>query len=243
MADASAPDTAVSAALDDLDPFALLDVESARVDRFFSALRGDGWSRPTRCAGWTVRDLLGHLAAVEEYDLACLDDRLDELFTRAQAAEVEELDDFNAWGVRERAHLPAADLLDRWRADNAEFRRRMRERGRGGTLTTSVGPYPVGLQAFHLACEYATHADDLDAPVRPEEEPGRTRWRARFTRFALRENECPVSVTPAGMENIVRCGDEVFVLTDAELVAAGVRRLPAAHPLPPHVRDALTCLA
>jgi hypothetical protein len=32
-----------------------------------------GWKQASRCAGWTVRDVLGHLAAGEDYHQACLD--------------------------------------------------------------------------------------------------------------------------------------------------------------------------
>jgi mycothiol maleylpyruvate isomerase-like protein len=42
-----------------LDPFALLDGEAERLDAFFSGLGESGWTRASRCAGWTVRDVLG----------------------------------------------------------------------------------------------------------------------------------------------------------------------------------------
>jgi mycothiol maleylpyruvate isomerase-like protein len=47
-----------------LDPFALLDGEAERLDAFFSGLGESGWNRASRCAGWTVRDVLGHLTLV-----------------------------------------------------------------------------------------------------------------------------------------------------------------------------------
>jgi len=56
-----------------LDPFALLDTEAGRLDAFLSGLGESGWKRASRCAGWTVRDVLGHLAAGEDYHRACLD--------------------------------------------------------------------------------------------------------------------------------------------------------------------------
>jgi len=56
-----------------LDPFALLDAEAGRLDAFLSGLGESGWKRASRCAGWTVRDVLGHLAAGEDYHRACLD--------------------------------------------------------------------------------------------------------------------------------------------------------------------------
>ncbi|HUF84686.1 MAG TPA: maleylpyruvate isomerase N-terminal domain-containing protein, partial [Acidimicrobiia bacterium] len=60
-----------------LDPYELLAAEGDRLAPFFSTLPEDGWARPTRCEGWSVRDMLAHLAATEQYHRACLDDALD----------------------------------------------------------------------------------------------------------------------------------------------------------------------
>ena len=37
------------------------------------ARRWSTWSAPSRCEGWSVRDVLAHLAATEVYFRACLD--------------------------------------------------------------------------------------------------------------------------------------------------------------------------
>jgi len=235
------------ALLDGLDPFDLMDVESVRLDAFFSSLDAQDvpadWTAPTRCSDWTVRDMLGHLAGMEEYNRAGLDNRVGELFERASAAGADGMDGFNAWGVRVRADVPAADLLARWRADNADYRRRMRERGRDGTLDTTVGPYPAFLQAFYLAVEYATHADDVGVPVDASEAAGRARWRALFTRFALGEQERPVSLAAGNGVWEISAGADVVELSDSELAEAGVRRLPMDHPLPGALSDLLACCA
>ena len=47
--------------LQGLDPYELMEAEAARLDRFFSGLDDATWSRPSRCAGWSVRDVLAHL--------------------------------------------------------------------------------------------------------------------------------------------------------------------------------------
>jgi uncharacterized protein (TIGR03083 family) len=233
--------------LEGLDPFDLMDVESERLDAYFSWLDAQGtpadWRAPTRCEDWTVRDLLGHLAALEEYNRAGLDNRVAELFDRAGAEGARGLDGVNAWGVRARAHIGTEELLARWRADNADYRRRMRERGRDGTLDTTVGQYPVFLQAFYLAVEYATHADDVRAPVDGSEAAGRARWRALFTRFALGEQERPVTLARGDGVWEVSAGVDVAELSDVELAEAGVARLPADHPLPARLRELLACCA
>jgi len=227
--------------LDDLNPFDLLDLESARLDMFMSSLPEDAWYGPTRCAGWTVRDLLAHLSGIEEYNHACLDDGVEELLGRAQATGVADMDAFNAWGVDLRRRVPTRDLLKRWRDDNAAWRRHLRMRGRDGRLTTADGWYPVGLYTFYMASEYATHADDIRAPVGSDERADRTAWRYRFTRYALEENERPVRIESRGGANLVVVGERQVVLTDEDVVEGAVGRLRGE--IPDRVLAALVCLA
>lgn len=232
-----------SVTLEDLDPFAIFDAEAARLDAFFSGLDSHGWRRPSRCATWSVRDVLGHLAGEELYNHACLDDDLQSLFDLLEKEGINTMDGFNDWSVRARRGRPVAEVLDEWRTKNGETRRRMRELGRSATLPTMAGPYPVGLQTFHYCSEYATHADDVAVPVDPAEEPGRTGWRARFGRFTLEESAAPVRITEVDDGYRVDFGDETAELSAADFVAATTGRLPDDHPLDPHLREALQVLA
>ncbi len=229
------------AALDDLSPFDLFDAEAERLDRFFSSLDGDGWIRPSLCAGWTVRDVLAHLAGEEAYNHACLDDDLKGLSARLDEEGVSGLSDFNDWTVRTRRDLPVAEVLDEWRTRNGDTRRRMRELGRDATLPTMAGPYPVGDQAFHYSSEYATHADDVGVPG--ADAPDRVAWRVRVGLFALAEQDSTAEIEREGRDYAVRAGRVRATLTPPEFVAATVGRLPGDHPLPAHLRDALRCLA
>jgi uncharacterized protein (TIGR03083 family) len=227
-----------------LDPFDILDAEAARLDAHFGALPPDGWDRPSGCAGWSVRDVLAHLAGEERYNHACLDGDLDG-FRRELVDAGAEPGSFNEWCVRQRRGRPVGEVLDEWREASARTRRDMRARGAEATLETMAGPYPVGLQAFHYASEYATHADDVDAPVSGEEEPSRTHWRQRFGRFVLRERDTPVYVhesEPDGRIHVELDG-VTAELSPAEFVSATVGRLDPQHPLEPLLREALRCLA
>ncbi|MGH3381914.1 MAG: maleylpyruvate isomerase family mycothiol-dependent enzyme [Actinoallomurus sp.] len=229
-------------ALDDLDPFAIFDAEAERLDRFFAGLDDAAWLRPSRCAGWAVRDLLAHLAGQEIYNRACLDDDLEGLSARMKREGIDSSEDFNAWTVRTRRDRPVADVLAEWRTENGETRRRTRTLGRSATLPTMSGPYPVDLQVFHYASEYATHADDVDVPDAGT--PSRVRWRARVGRFALVERAAPVAVDQDGDgDYAVSTAGARTTLTPGEFVAATVGRLPDGHPLDPRLREALRCLA
>jgi uncharacterized protein (TIGR03083 family) len=232
----------VGMGLDDLDPFAIFDAEAERLDRFFAGLDDAAWLRPSRCEGWTVRDVLAHLAGQETYNHACLDDDLEGLSARMEGEGTTSLDAFNDMTVRTRRDRPVADVLEEWRRKNGDTRRRLRTLGRDATLPTMSGPYPVGLQVFHYASEYATHADDVGVPE--ANTPSRLRWRARVSRFALAESAAPVAVEQGGDgDYAVSTAGAQATLTPQEFVAATVGRLPDSHPLDPRLREALRCLA
>ena len=217
-----------------------MDREAGRIERFYAELDDAGWSAPTRCSEWNRRQLLAHLASVDDYTRAGLDGALAELFARSGASEI---DGFNAWGVRERAALSPAELLAAWRDAAADIRRRLRERGLDGTLDTSVGAYPVGRQAYYLASELAVHADDAGVPVDDAERPGRTAWRARFARLALAEAASGVTVEDVPGRLLVGLDGEAVALDEEDFVAAASGRLREDHPLPAKLRSALVVLA
>lgn len=227
----------------DLDPFGLLDTESDRVASFFAAIDEAGWSRPTRCEGWRVRELLSHLAGVETYHLACLDDSIAELFEDASKAGVTDVHSFNAWAVQIRGERPRKEVIDEWRTKNGEVRRRMRDLGRDGSMSSSVGPYPAGLMAFHVASEYATHADDMAIEIAPAERASRTAWRKKVSRFAIEETEKPVEIEERDGEVVVRLDEKEALLNDDELVEAVTARLPDDHPIDAELREKLISLA
>lgn len=235
---------ALPAELQGLDPFALLDAESLRLERFFAGLDAGAWERPTRCEGWRVRDLLAHLAGGEEYNHACLAGDPQAFVAPLLEQGLQGLDEMNDWMVRQREDLPVAQVLDEWRAASAETRAGLRALGVDGTLETMVGPYPAGLQAFHLAMEAATHADDAGVPVAGDEEPDRTAWRARVVRWGLRhEHEPPVEVAAGDGVNRLELDGQTLSLSDAELVEAAVARLPGDHELPAAAREQLRTFA
>ncbi|GAA3609945.1 hypothetical protein GCM10022419_113730 [Nonomuraea rosea] len=229
--------------LRDFDPFDIFDTEAARLDRFFSGLDEAGWQRPSRCAGWSVRDVLGHLAGEELYNHACLDGTVHELLDRLAAEGVTGFNDFNEWSVRERRDRPVEEVLEEWRTQNGETRRRMRALGRDGTLDTMAGPYPVGLQAFHYDSEYATHGDDVGAPVAEDEADDRTLWRVVVGRFVLAEQEAKVQVEQTAEQVWVAVDGVSAALSYPEFVEATVGRLPDSHGLDPRIVSALRCLA
>jgi uncharacterized protein (TIGR03083 family) len=207
-----------------LDPFSILDREAGHLDAFFSTLSADGWLRPTRCDKWTVADLLRHLAASEDYHKACLDGTVAALLTHFGERGTTDLDSANALGVADLVDRPTGELLLQWRTANFESRRRFRERG-DGTVDTSIGEYPCRWQAFHVASELATHADDVGVPLAVDEISERRTWRVRFSRFALGEAKPDLSIQTVNALTIVGAASIELQLNADELIEAVADRL------------------
>ena len=130
-----------AAALAGLNSFGIFDVEADRLDHFFAGLDAVGWARPSRCDGWSVQDVLAHLAGAELYNHACLNGDLDGFRGMLRAAGIAGgYHEFNEWCVRQRRGLPVAEVLAEWREANAETRQRLTGLGRDAPLLTAAGP-------------------------------------------------------------------------------------------------------
>lgn len=227
--------------LEGLDPYELFDAEAARLETFMRTLHGAQWDAPSRCDGWTVRDLLGHLAASEQYHAACLDGRVPDFLKEMGERGAIDLETANAIGIADFAGLAASEVISAWTAADADTRRRLRAAD-GTDIDSSVGPYPARWQAFHVASELATHADDIGLPVDPAEASARTAWRARFSRFAVHEVHPEVEFEVSEGRTIVRAGGAQVEIDDDTLVEAAAARLPAGHALDPEIREALNTM-
>jgi uncharacterized protein (TIGR03083 family) len=222
-----------------LDPYDLMAGESARIDRFFSGLTESDWQQPTRCEGWRVRDVLAHLAASEDYNRACLDGSVQQFLADLGAKGATDLATANDIGIREfDGHTPQ-QILDVWRTKSSTNRDAFRARD-GGAVDSTVGEYPARWQAFHLAFELATHADDVAVPVTSDEATNRNAWQASFGRFALKELKPDIAIDARSGRTHVRTGDVDIDLTDDEFVQAVAARLPDDSPLDEQTAAALS---
>ena len=228
--------------LAEINPYDLMESEAARLEFYFGSLKGDDWDAPSACEGWSVKDVLAHLAGGEEYNRACLTDSVAAMFESYGARGATDVNSFNALGVSDRKDKSPADLLDEFQRENGDTRSEMRRRD-GEDMPTAVGAYPVRWQAWHLASELATHADDIGVPTtHKREEETRRDWRARFARFALAEAKPDVEVQLLDDGTWVRANGVEATLTDDQLIDAVNARLPADSPVNPTLREALAAL-
>ena len=84
-----------------LDPYDLMEAEAARLDRFFVGLDTNDWARPSRCAGWSVRDVLAHLLSSEQYNRASLDGTVADFIASVGARGASDIESLNQLGIRD----------------------------------------------------------------------------------------------------------------------------------------------
>ena len=186
-----------------------------------------------------MRDLLAHLLSSEQYNAACLDGSVSDFLASLGARGATDLQSANELGIRDLDDRDPAQLVEEWRVANAQTRRDFRERD-GGDIDSSVGPYPARWQAFHLAFELATHADDAGVPVAPSESAARTAWQAHFGRFALKELNADLDIK-AGDGTTLVAGDGLDVeLPDDQFVQAVAARMGDDGPLDAEQRALLS---
>lgn len=225
--------------LTDLDPVDLMAAEAARIEAYVPTLSDAQLAQPSRCEGWSVRDVVAHLAASEEYHRACLDGRVAEYLTEVLSRGATDVAQFNALGIAEFDGVAVDEVLRRFVEDDADTRRRYRVLG-DGEVDTTVGMYPARWQAFHLASELATHADDIAVPVAEGDAEARRQWRTRFSVASLEEFASDLEVEHTeGRTRVTGRGVDVE-LDDDELVDAVAGR--AAPDLPADARAALSTM-
>jgi uncharacterized protein (TIGR03083 family) len=216
--------------LQGLDPYDLMGVEAGRIEKHLAGLDASAWARPSRCDGWSVRDVLAHLLASESYNTACLDGTVADLLVSWGARGATDLDSANEMGIRDHDDESTGQLLDEWSAAVAKTREGFRARD-GGDVDSSVGAYPARWQAFHLAFELAVHADDVGVPVAKGEAVGRDAWQAQFGRFALKELNKDLEIKAGNGTTQVRGDGLDMELPDAVFVQAVAARLGDDSPL------------
>jgi len=200
------PPTASASQLDprSANPFPVYDREISRLRAHLRSLKSAQWSVRSHCRGWSVKDIVAHLSTDEVYNQACLDGTLRQLpFSGG-------LNGWNGRGVRIRRGMSPLETLQEWDARQERVRRAWGAIGVSGRIPTSVGPYPLRLQVWHLAQEYAIHADDIEVPMSARDRQAQLRWRAAFGLFAAVEYGEPVDAQlDANRVRVRRAGREI----------------------------------
>jgi hypothetical protein len=157
---------------------------------------------------------VAHLSTDEVYNQACLDDSLDRLPSASGG-----LTGWNARGVRVRRAMPPLEVLQEWEARQERVRRAWGALGLNARIETSAGPYPLRLEIWHLAREYAIHADDIEVPMTARERQAQLRWRVAFGLFAAHEEGEVVDAVVDGGHVRLRRGQREYDLDFETFIA------------------------
>jgi uncharacterized protein (TIGR03084 family) len=136
-----------------------LALEYQRLDAIFGGLTGAQWSAPSGAPGWTVRDVVVHLAVSEEGVSRTLQEPSNEWHVRDRPLD-ESMDE----EVRSNAAEPAA-VLARWRAATSASLSALASADPDVPVRWAAAPLrPLTLATTRLA-EHWAHALDICDPL------------------------------------------------------------------------------
>jgi len=143
-----------------------LATQHAELDALLAGLGDAGWNAPTRCPGWTVADVVLHLAQTDELAAATTRGRLAEAgagagWTAADRQAGATVDDAAATAVDAERGVPAAELLSRWRAAAAAERHALAACDPGERLTWVTGLLSARTLATTRLAEGWIHTGDV----------------------------------------------------------------------------------
>jgi uncharacterized protein (TIGR03084 family) len=160
-------------------------------------LDADGWAQPSACAGWSVADVVLHLAQTNEMasasargNLQALMDRLTEDLPPAR-----DIDDGADQMVAKERGAGAAAIHERWQQSGADLRAALLDRDPGDRVTWVMGDMAARTLGTTRLAETWIHSGDVAVGLGVELEPAdrlrhiaRLAWRTipyAFTREGL----------------------------------------------------------
>jgi uncharacterized protein (TIGR03084 family) len=151
------------------------------------------WQRPSRCEGWTVGDVVLHLAQTNEMAIASVDGRFAEYLEQVgrDLGPASSVDDGAALMVAKERDRPIAVLRDRWQSTVDEFLQRLQTADLHERVTWVAGELSVRTLVTTRLAETWIHtgdvADGLGVQLEPTERlrhVARLAWRTLPYAFA-----------------------------------------------------------
>nr|BFE85188.1 TIGR03084 family metal-binding protein [Planobispora longispora] len=136
--------------------------EYRRLDAVLATLTPEMWARPSAAAGWSVSDVVLHLAQTEELALASAVGDRDAFVRRGGDGSVDELAD--GWVAAERG-APPGQVLDRWRKATAATPAALAGCAPGARLPWVAVPLSPRTLATTRLAEHWAHALDIVGPL------------------------------------------------------------------------------
>ena len=146
---------------------AALAAQQDDLEAIVAPLDDQGWRTPSRCPGWTVADVVLHLAQTDEMAIASLDGRLAAALDTAAATggDAADVDAAAAVMVESERGQPPAAVLDRWRSGAHTLRRALDAHAPGERVRWVVGELTARTLATTRLAETWIHTGDVAEPL------------------------------------------------------------------------------
>jgi uncharacterized protein (TIGR03084 family) len=139
-----------------------------------------GWQTPSRCDGWSVSDVVLHLAQTDEAALASLEGRLagglPEWIEALGGQEVTNVDDGAGLMVERERAAPGAEVFERWRTGAAALLEAFDTGDLSRRVTWVVGELSASTLASTRLAECWIHTGDIAYGLGVEPEPSERLW-------------------------------------------------------------------
>ena len=160
------------------DVLEALAAQHAELAGLVDGLDDEGWARPSRCEGWSIADVVLHLAQTDEMALASVQGRLPEALYELTGGlpAAPSIDEGAALMVaRDRAAGPAA-VYQRWRRSSAAMREAFAACDPGAKVQWVVGELAARTLATTRLAECWIHTGDVADGLGVEPAPSDRLW-------------------------------------------------------------------
>ncbi len=140
-----------------------LKAEQDRLDEVLGTLGPDDWGRPSAAAGWTVSDVVLHLAQTEEFVAASVKGDLAPFAGDPRRGG--SVDEFAARSVEDERSAPPDAVYQRWRTARNDALDALRGCPPGTRLPWATSPLSPATLATTRLAEYWAHALDITGPL------------------------------------------------------------------------------
>ena len=167
--------------------------QQAELTGIVTGLDDAGWQRPSRCEGWTVADVVLHLAQTNEMAIASVEGRFAEFLEQVgrDLGPSASVDDGAALMVAKERARPIAALRDRWHSTVDQFLVRLEHADLHQRVTWVAGELSVRTLVTTRLAETWIHTGDVAHGLGVELQPterlkhvARLAWRTLPYAFA-----------------------------------------------------------
>ena len=155
---------------------AALAAQDDELDGLLAGLDDTGWATPSRCDGWSVSDVVLHLAQTDEMTVASAERRFTEAtaaFGQPDAAgKGADVDTLAGLAVEAERGRPGPDVLARWRAASAAQAKALGAHDAGDRLPWVAGDLSALTLATTRLAEGWIHTGDVAAGLGRDTSPG-----------------------------------------------------------------------